>query len=65
MNRPNNYLGRGIRMKEYVVLVTLKNEAILLGADSDSEALSRAKLIIAEQYGDSVANDATYELEGE
>ncbi len=52
-------------MKDYVVLVTLKNEAILSGADSDSEALSRAKLIIAEQYGDSVANDATYELEGE
>jgi hypothetical protein len=52
-------------MKEYVVIVTLASEAISLGADNDSEAVSRAKLIIAEQYGDSVANDATYEVEGE
>jgi hypothetical protein len=52
-------------MKDYTVLVTLRGEAISLGADNDSEAVSRAKLIIAEQYGDSVANDATYEVEGE
>jgi hypothetical protein len=51
-------------MNDYVVLVTFKGEAISLGADNNGEALSRAKLIIAEQYGDSVANDATYELEG-
>ena len=50
-------------MKNYTVIVTLSSEAILLGADNDSEALSKAKLIIAEEYGDSVANDATYELE--
>jgi hypothetical protein len=52
-------------MTDYTVIVTLSSEAISLGADSDSEALSRAKLIIAEEYGDSVAKDATYELEVE
>jgi hypothetical protein len=50
-------------MKNYTVIVTLSSEAILLGADNDNEALSKAKLIIAEQYGNSIASDATYELE--
>jgi hypothetical protein len=52
-------------MKDYVVIVNLASEAIALGADSEQEAKDKALLIIAEQYGDSVANDATYELEGE
>jgi hypothetical protein len=52
-------------VKDYTVIVTLSAEAISLGADTDTEALGRARLIIAEQYGDSVANDATYEIEVE
>jgi hypothetical protein len=52
-------------MKDYVVVVELSNEVISLGADSGQEAKDKARLIIAEQYGESVANDATYEVEGE
>lgn len=50
-------------MKDFTVLVDLKGEAISLGAESSSEALDRARAIIAEQYGQGVANDATYKLE--
>lgn len=49
-------------MNEYEVVVTLAQEGILMGAENDQEALTRAKQIIAEQYGDSVAKDATYEV---
>ena len=47
-------------MKDYTVIVRLKSEAISLGADNQDEAVSKAWDIIAEQYGQSVANDATY-----
>ena len=50
-------------MRDYVVLVTLKDEAIALEAETQSEAIHRAKLIIEEQYGKSVSDDATYEVE--
>ena len=50
--------------QEYVVVVKLMSEAISLGADSTEDAISKAKEIIAEQYGDSVAKDATYAVEG-
>jgi hypothetical protein len=52
-------------MKDYVIVVKLASEAIALGADSEQEAKDKALLIIAGQYGDSVANDATYEIERE
>lgn len=50
-------------MKDYLVLVTLSQEAISLGADNQEEAIKKAKAIIAEQYGESVANDANYQTE--
>jgi hypothetical protein len=49
-------------MKDYAVVVTLAEEAIILGANTDKEALSKAKQIIVEQYGESVASDATYKI---
>lgn len=52
-------------MSDYLVLVTLSQEAISLGAESKEEAIRKAKAIIAEEYGESVANDATYETKGE
>lgn len=52
-------------MSDFTVLIDLKGEAISLGADSPSEALERARAIIAEQYGQGVANDATYKIERE
>ena len=56
---------RGKTMSDYLVLVTLSQEAISLGAESKEEAIKKAKAIIAEEYGESVANDATYETKGE
>ena len=50
-------------VNDYTILVDLKGEAITLGADNPSEAISKARKIIAEQYGDNVANDATYSLD--
>jgi len=50
-------------VNDYTILVDLKGEAITLGADNPSEAISKARKIIAEEYGDSVANDATYSLD--
>ena len=52
-------------MKDYTIVATLASEAISLGADTKEEAIAKARAIIAEQYGKSVANDATYQLEGE
>jgi hypothetical protein len=52
-------------MKDYTVLVDLKGESISLGADNSKQAIAKAIEIIKEQYGDSVANDATYKVEGE
>ena len=50
---------------EYVVVVRLMSEAISLGASSEEEAISKAREIIAEQYSEGVAKDATYTIEGE
>lgn len=50
---------------DYVVLVDLKGEAISLDASTKEEAITKAKEVIKHQYGESVANDATYSLESE
>ena len=49
-------------MNDYTVLVNLKGEAISLGANDTQQAIAKAKEIITEQYGESVANDAEYKL---
>jgi hypothetical protein len=53
---------RGGAMKDFTVLVDLKGEAISLEAISNSEAIARAREIITEQYGESVAKDASYSI---
>lgn len=58
-------IGRGRQVSDYIVVATLAPEAISLGADNKEEAIAKARAIITEQYGESVANDATYQLEGE
>jgi hypothetical protein len=50
-------------MNDYTVLVNLKGEAIFLGAANGEKAIAKAKEIIKEQYGESVANDADYLVE--
>lgn len=50
-------------MKDFTVLVDLKGEAISLEAMSNSEAIARAREIITEQYGESVAKDASYAID--
>lgn len=50
---------------EYVVIVKLMSEVVSLGANSKEEAISKAREIIAEQYSESVAKDASYTIEGE
>jgi hypothetical protein len=52
-------------MNSYVVIVKLATEAILLSAESVQEAKDKALSIMIEQYGESVAYDASYEVEGE
>jgi hypothetical protein len=52
-------------MNNYVVIVTLSSEAIALEAESVQKAKDKALSIMIEQYGESVANDATYEVESE
>jgi hypothetical protein len=52
-------------MDSYVVTVKLATEAILLSAESEQEAKDKALAIMIEQYGQSVAYDASYEVEGE
>ena len=52
-------------MNSYVVTVKLATEAILLSADSEQEAKDKALAIMIEEYGKSVAYDASYEVEGE
>lgn len=52
-------------MKDYVVMVKLASEAIALEAESVQEAKDKALSIMIEQYGESVANDASYEVESE
>lgn len=52
-------------MKDYVVIVKLSSEAIALEAESVQEAKDKALSIMIEQYGESLANDASYEVESE
>ncbi len=52
-------------MNNYVVTVKLASEAIALEAESEQEAKDKALLIMIEEYGKSVAYDASYEVEGE
>jgi hypothetical protein len=52
-------------MNSYVVTVKLATEAIALEAESVQEAKDRALSIMIEEYGESVAYDASYEVEGE
>lgn len=51
-------------MNDYVVIVDLGKEAIALGADSEQDAIQRAREIISETYGsDTLADTASYEVE--
>lgn len=52
-------------MRDYLVIVKLASEAIALEAESVQEAKDKALSIMIEQYGESVANDASYEVESE
>lgn len=56
---------KGLAMNNYVVTVKLASEAIALEAESVQEAKDRALSIMSEEYGESVANDASYEVESE
>jgi hypothetical protein len=47
-------------MKEYIVLVDFAGESISLSAKDSDEAVEMAKNIIAEEYSESVAGDATF-----
>jgi hypothetical protein len=49
-------------MGQYVVLVDFAGEAISLSAENNEDAIRLAKDIIAEQYSDSVADDATFKV---
>ena len=51
-----------MRENDYVVEVNFMGESISLSAFTAEEALERAKNIIAEEYGYSVAGDATYKV---
>lgn len=51
-------------MKDYVVIVKLASEAIALEAESAKEAKAKALSIMIEQYSQSVAYDASYEIAG-
>lgn len=54
-------------MKEYIVIVKLGEEAIHLEADSEDEAIDKAREVIAEQYSWDLSrsNTVSYEIEGE
>ena len=56
---------KGLAMNNYVVTVKLASEAIALEAESVQEAKDKALSIMIEQYGQSVAYDASYEVESE
>ena len=49
-------------MKNYVVLVDFAGESIVLTAENNEEAIKMAKDIISEEYGYSVADDATFKV---
>lgn len=48
--------------KDFEVIVKLGEESILLGADTEEEAIERAKQIIAEQYGERLSQLSNYYL---
>ena len=50
-------------MKDYIVIVKLGEEAIYLGAESESKALEKAKDLIAEQYGYDLSRSSTVSYE--
>lgn len=54
-------------MKEYTVIVKLGDEAIYLEANSEDDAIDKAREIIAEQYSWDLSrsNTVSYEIEGE
>ena len=54
-------------MNDYVVIVKLGEDAILLEADSKEQAIEKAKEIIADQYGYKLSKSDTvsYEIQGE
>jgi hypothetical protein len=49
-------------MKDFIVLVDFAGESISLSAKNDVEAVEMAKNIIAEEYSESVADDATFKV---
>ena len=49
-------------MEQYVVLVDFAGEAISLSAENNEDAIKLAKDIITEEYGDSIADDATFKV---
>lgn len=51
-----------MKENDYVVEVNFMGESISLSARNKNEAIERAKDIISEEYGDSVAGDATYKV---
>ena len=54
-------------MSDYVVIVKLGEDAILLEANSKEQAIEKAKEIIGDQYGYKLAKSDTvsYKIEGE
>ena len=54
-------------MKEYTVIVKLGDEAIYLEANSEDDAIDKAREIIAEQYSWDLSrsNTVSYEIEWE
>jgi hypothetical protein len=54
-------------MKDYIVIVKLGEDAILLEAESKEKAIEKAKEIIGDQYGYKLAKSDTvsYEIKGE
>lgn len=54
-------------MSDYVVIVKLGQDAILLEADNKDQAIEKAKEIIGDQYGYKLSKSDTvsYEIEGE
>lgn len=54
-------------MNDYVVIVKLGEDAILLEADNKDQAIEKAKEIIGDQYGYKLSKSDTvsYEIEGE
>jgi len=50
-------------MKDYVVNAKLGTEVIILSADSEQEAINKAKDIIAEEFGYDFSKSVTFEID--